>query len=463
MTAPLKHIRRAFVIGTGVSAKAAITQLIRFGLTVDVVDEEATEATRDWVEAAGATFIDLPAIDAFLAHALDYHLVVPSPAVAETHPVFQAAQAVDVPVWSEPELAFRLYPRRSIGVTGTNGKTTTTELIAAMLNASALTAHACGNIGEPVSAVAPQTAVDDVLVMELSSFQLRFADTLTPSIGVLLNIAPDHLDWHPSFGAYVAAKARMFTGQSSKDYAVCNANDPATHEMVDQGGTVVQFSATQPVALGVGNEHGMLTAVFGDTRLELLSVADIAHGNAPEHVVANVAAAATAALLAGASATAVSDIARSFTPGAHRLEHVGTDSNGVRYINDSKATNAHAAKAALRAVGRCVWLAGGVAKNTALDVLQPDLGRVDVALVFGEAAPKLAAVCHAAQVPVQQVATLEEAVVLAASLAQPHTTVLLAPACASFDQFVDYRDRGHKFAAAVAGVCDTRKGDDGAA
>jgi len=458
MSAPLQAIRTALVIGTGVSGKAAVTQLVRFGIAVDVVDEKADTAARNWVSAAGATFVDLPAIDAFLAGALTYHLVVPSPAVPETHPVFQAAKAVDVPVWSEPELGFLLYPRRTIGITGTNGKTTTTELINSMLNASGITAHACGNIGEPVCVVAPASAVEDVLVMELSSFQLRFAKTLTPSIGVLLNIAPDHLDWHPSFGAYTAAKTQMFVGQKSSDYAVCNADDPATITMADQGGTVVLFSATTPVPLGVGNHDGMLRAVFGDTVHDVVALSELSDGNPAEHVVANIAAAATAALLIGASIDAVREVARTFTPGAHRLNLVATDRHGVRYIDDSKATNVHAARAALRAVGRCVWLAGGVSKNVSLDALATDLGQVDAAVLFGTSAPQIAAVCASVGVPAHEVATLHDAVALAATLAAPDSAVLLAPACASFDQFTDYRDRGRQFAHAVETVTAELKG-----
>lgn len=452
MSAPLRNIRSALVIGTGVSAKAAITQLRRFDIAVTVADENADSAAREWVNAAGATFVDLPVIDAFLAGALTYHLVVPSPAVPETHPVFQAARAVDVPVWSEPELGFLLYPRRSVGITGTNGKTTTTELIHLMLNASGISAHACGNIGDPVCDVAPVSALDDVLVMELSSFQLRFAETLTPSIGVLLNIAPDHLDWHPSFGAYAAAKTQMFVGQKPSDYAVCNADDPATITVADQGGTVVLFSATTPVALGVGNHDGMLRAVFGDTIHDVVALSEIGDGQPPEHVVSNIAAAATAALLAGASLDAVREGARTFTPGAHRLHLVATDTRGVRFIDDSKATNVHAARAALRAVGRCVWLAGGVSKNVSLEALAEDLGHVDAAVLFGAAAPQIAAVCQKAGTPVHQVATLQEAVVVAATLAASNSAVLLAPACASFDQFKDYRDRGQQFAQAVHAV-----------
>lgn len=463
MTAPLQNIRRALVVGTGVSARAAITQLVRFGVHVDVVDEHITADAAAHVTALGADVIDGPVIEAFLSGALEYNLVIPSPGVPETHPVFRAAHAVDVPVWSEPELASRLFPRRTIGITGTNGKTTTTELVAEMLNASGITAHACGNIGPAVCDVAASSDVDDVLVMELSSFQLRFASTLTPSIAVVLNLAVDHLDWHPSFGAYAAAKAQMFTGQSPKDFAVANADDPATHELANQGGTCVMFSGVNPVATGVGVEDGTLVARFGETQFPVLATADIARGDAANHVVANVAAAATASLLAGATVEAVAAVARAFTPGAHRLQLVATDRNQVRYINDSKATNAHAAIAALRAVGRCVWLAGGVSKNASLSALHDALHDVDAAVVFGQAAKDLAQVCTEAGVVVHQVETLQDAVTRAATLAQPGTAVLLAPACASFDQFADYRDRGEAFTRYATAACMESKENDGAA
>jgi UDP-N-acetylmuramoylalanine--D-glutamate ligase len=447
---PLGTVRRALVVGLGTSGRAAIRVLAAAGVEVVVAEERPDHPAAAELTQAGITVhTGRPAAEA-LDDAID--LVVPSPGVPEGAPVLHAAAARGIPVWSEPELGLRRHPRELLAVTGTNGKTSTTELLAAMLAADGRDVRACGNIGTPVCEAAAEAPPDAVLVAELSSFQLRFAGQLRPRVGVLLNLAPDHLDWHPDLAAYGAAKARLWEAQQPGDWAVANADDPVTLALRDRHAPAgrAAFSGTGPVTRGVGVEDGVLVARLPaePAATALLAVTELPAPQAP-HLIANVAAAATAALLAGASCGAVGTAARGFRPGRHRLEVVATDPRGVRYLDDSKATNVHAATAALRAVGSAVWVAGGLAKGVDLAPLADELTGVHDAVVIGTAADELALVCERAGVPAHRAPTIEAAVALAAELARPGDDVLLAPACASFDQFASYAERGERFAAAA--------------
>jgi UDP-N-acetylmuramoylalanine--D-glutamate ligase len=445
---PLGAVRRALVVGLGASGRAAARVLADAGVEVVVVEERSDHPAAAGITGAQVTvLLGRPAVEALDA-ATD--LVVPSPGVPEGAPVLRAAAARGVPVWSEPELGLRLHPRPLVAVTGTNGKTSTTELLAAMLAADGRDVRACGNIGTPVCEAAADAPPETVLVAELSSFQLRFAGHLRPRVGVLLNLAPDHLDWHPDLAAYGAAKARLWEAQQPGDWAVANADDPATIMLRDRYAPAgrAAFSGSRPVPVGVGVEGGVLVARTSGGTTALLAVADLPAPQAP-HLIANVAAAATAALLAGASPAAVVTAARAFRPGRHRLEAVATDRRAVRYLDDSKATNVHAATAALRSVGSAVWIAGGLAKGVDLAPLADELAAVHDAVLIGTAADELAVVCDRAGVPAHHAPSIEAAVALAATLARPGDDVLLAPACASFDQFASYAERGERFAAAA--------------
>jgi UDP-N-acetylmuramoylalanine--D-glutamate ligase len=461
MTAPtppatpdaLEGVHRALVVGLGASGRAAVRVLRAAGVAVVVAEERTEHPAAAGTVAEGVTVhLGRPAVEV-LDPAVD--LVVPSPGVPEGAPVLRAAAERGIPVWSEPELGLRVHPRRLLAITGTNGKTSTTELLAAMLAAGEWDVRACGNIGTPVCEAAADAAPTAVLVAELSSFQLRFAGQLRPDVGVLLNLASDHLDWHPDLAAYGAAKARLWEAQRPGDWAVANADDPATIALCDRHAPAGRalFSGSGPVPLGVGVEDGALVARLPatDDPTALLAVADLPAPQAP-HLVANVAAAATAALLAGASPEAVVTAARGFRPGRHRLEVVARDPRGVRYLDDSKATNVHAATAALRAVGSAVWIAGGLAKGVDLTPLGAELTAVHDAVLLGAAADELAIVCDRAGVPSHRASSIEAAVALAATLARPGDDVLLAPACASFDQFASYAERGERFAAAAREV-----------
>ena len=462
-TAPgLPGVHHALVVGLGASGLAATRLLVGQGVTVTAVDEAADHAGADEARAVGATVVlGRPAVE-LLDGTID--LVVPSPGVPERAPVLQQAAAAGTTVWSEPELGLRVFPHDLLAITGTNGKTSTTELVAAMLAAGDRPVVACGNIGRPLSDAAGQTPPDTVLVAELSSFQLRFAETLRAMVGVVLNVADDHLDWHGDAGAYGRAKARIWVGQTTEDWAVANTDDPTSLALRDRyaSGRHAAFSGTRPVALGVGRRGDDLVLWGPDGAVtELLAVDDLT--SRASHHVANVAAAATLAALAGVEPGRIIEVARSYHAGAHRFETVAFV-DGVHYVNDSKATNVHAAAAALGAADDIVWIAGGLAKGVDLAPLGEHLGNVRSAMLIGTAADELAGICARAGVPSEHAGSIEDAVRRAQRLARPDGTVLLAPACASFVQFRDYADRGARFSAAVRSLAATTdEGDAGPA
>ncbi|MEX2549655.1 MAG: UDP-N-acetylmuramoyl-L-alanine--D-glutamate ligase [Nitriliruptoraceae bacterium] len=451
-------VDRALVIGAGSSGRAAARLLTGAGVDVVLVEERAPRSDTEAADLAASLDVEV-VFDRRANDVLDrgFDLLVPSPGVAETTPALLRAEAAGIRVWSEPELALRRYPRRVLAVTGTNGKTSTTELLTAMCVTDGMDAHACGNIGIPVSEAAAVSDPGATLVAELSSFQLRFTERLAPHVGVLLNLAPDHLDWHRDLASYRAAKARLFAAQTTTDWAVANDDDPTTVRIRD-GASVARrasFSASQEVEVGVGLRPavggGTLVAALPGEHHELLPVGALSHDGQPVplHRVANVAAAATVALLAGVSPDAVARAVRGQVPARHRFETVAIDRRGVRFIDDSKATNVHAALAALHAAGPAVWIAGGLAKGVELAPLAAGLGAVHDAVLIGAAADALVGVCEDAGVTAHRARDLEEAVTLAAQLAHPGDAVLLAPACASFDQFESYAHRGDVFTAAA--------------
>lgn len=435
--------RRVLVIGSGRSGLAAATVLADAGAQPVIVDEgEAPQQAPDLPAELSVIYGADPA-----GHLDGIDLVVPSPGVPEGADVIREAERRDIPVWSEPELGWRLAPRRLVGITGTNGKTTVTEMVFAMLTRAGMDAVACGNIGQPLSTAAAHAPADAVLVAELSSFQLRFCHELRPEVGVLLNLADDHLDWHGSMASYAAAKARLWRAQEPGDWAVANADDQRTLELLaDVPAGRATFGGEGSPATGVFRRDARLISNgIGEDRLVI--PIDQLVSDAPHHV-ANVAASATAALLVGAAPEAVAAAACDFRPGRHRLEVV-SEADGITWVDDSKATNPHAAAAALRAYPSVVWIAGGLAKGVDLQVLATELAAVHHAIVIGAAADALADVCASVDVPVAHATTMEDAVEQAHAVARSGDTVLLAPACASFDMFDGYADRGERFAAAV--------------
>jgi UDP-N-acetylmuramoylalanine--D-glutamate ligase len=441
--------RRVLVVGLGVSGAAAAAAAARAGAEVVATDAAGGEAVR----ARGRHLASL-GVDVRLATdgpdlLTGSDLVVPSPGVAQSSPILGAALRAGVEVWSEPELAWRLSGggTRLVAVTGTNGKTSTTELLGACLGAPS-----AGNIGTPLCDVLAVDRPPPLVVAELSSFQLRFASTLAPHVAVLLNVAPDHLDWHGDASAYADAKANVWARQGAQDWTVLNLDDPGTAALAERSpprARVVGFTLGAPAPGQVGRRGAAIVSRIGEPAVEIPVPAGL--GGAP-HRLANALAASAAALCAGAGPAAVARGLARHRPGPHRLEVVA-ERGGVRWVNDSKATNPHAAAAALSSYERVVWIAGGLNKGLSFDPLADLLAeRARYVITVGTAAPEIGELARRLALPVADAGTVAGAVALAAGVARPGDTVLLAPACASMDQFHDYSERGQAFRDAVAAV-----------
>jgi UDP-N-acetylmuramoylalanine--D-glutamate ligase len=374
---------------------------------------------------------------------LEQDLIIPSPGVPADVPLLQAARTKGVTIWSEVELADRFLHGRLIGITGSNGKTTTTSLVEHILKTAGFSTILAGNIGTPLIARVEQTSDETVAVVELSSFQLELIETFRPNISVFLNLTPDHLDRHHTLEAYGRAKARIFENQTEADSAILNADDPATTPLVPAKPHVYWFNRKQRVAQGAfvrGNE-----IVFRHDGQEeaVLNLKEIPLPGA--HNVENVLAAVAATYLAGAEPVAIAKGVRSFAGVEHRLEFVA-EISGVRYYNDSKATNVDATLKALDAFpGRILIVLGGKDKGSDYTVLQKPLReKAILALLIGAAADKIEKQMTGS-VAIERAGTIERAVEIASHAARPGDVVLLAPACASFDQFQNYEHRGRVF------------------
>lgn len=459
------------VVGLGITGEAVARRLAADG-AVTVVDDNPDAARfaerKAGLEALGVTVIGAPTPDQLAGLVAAADLVVPSPGVPEAHAVYGLAGEAGVPIYSEIELAGVAAAARGlplVAVTGTNGKTTVTTLIAEMFTAGGRRALAAGNIGRPLLDAVHEDV--DVVVAEVSSFQLRFTATFRPRVAVFLNVAEDHLDWHPSFTDYIAAKARMFANQAGDDLLVFNADDPAVAEAA-----VAAPARSVPFTLGPDrpraespqnlweNRPGSETDA-GSWRLEgdrlvrpdgtpLISVADLSRTG--PHDIANALASAAAAADLGVADDALSAVLGSFSGLPHRVTPVG-QSGGVTFVDDSKATNPHAALAALAGFDSVVLLAGGRNKGLDLGVLRQEAGRIRAVVAIGEAAGEVEA-CFAGVRPVRRAGSMAEAVRLGADLAEPGDTVLLSPACASFDWYSGYAARGDDFAREVAALLE---------
>ena len=374
---------------------------------------------------------------------LTQDLIIPSPGVAPEMVYLAAARAKGIPVWSEVELASRFLKGQLIGVTGSNGKTTTASLIAHILKTAHFPALLAGNIGTPLVARVEDTSDRSVSIVELSSFQLETIAAFRPHVAVLLNVTPDHLDRHPSLQAYGRAKARIFENQMEEDAAVVNADDALAAGYAPSRPQVFWFSRAKRPAQGAFL-RGQAVA-FRREGEEIVLLQREAIGLRGEHNVENVLAAAAASFLAGVRPGDIAEGVRTFAGVEHRLEFVA-EVRGVSYYNDSKATNVDAALKALDAFpGRVLVILGGKDKGSDYSLLQEPLReKALAAFLIGEAAQKIEKQV-AGSVPAVWAATLERALELAAERARPGDTVLLAPACASFDQFESYEHRGRVF------------------
>ena len=374
---------------------------------------------------------------------LDADLVIPSPGVPADAPLLQFAGRKGVTIWSEIELAGRFLKGRLIGITGSNGKTTTTSLVEHILKNAKFPTILAGNIGTPLISCVEKTSERTITVAELSSFQLELIEKFRPNISVFLNLTPDHLDRHHTVESYGAAKARIFQNQTEADSAVLNADDPGTTPYAPTKPQVYWFSRKQRVAQGAFAKENEILFRRDGVEEVILKLADIPLAGA--HNVENVLAAVAAARLAGAEPAAIAKGVRSFAGVEHRLEFVA-EIGGVRYYNDSKATNVDATLKALEAFpGRILVILGGKDKGSDYTVLQAALReRAILALLIGAAAGKIEKQI-AGSVAIEQTGTIERAVETAAHAARAGDIVLLAPACASFDQFQNYEHRGHVF------------------
>ncbi len=428
---------RAVVVGLGVSGAAAVEALVAEGAQVRVSEERPVELPASLLDLG----VELEAGGHAPEHLDDATLVVTSPGVPPDAPILGWAADRGLPIWGELELGARLCEVPYLAVTGTNGKTTTVELLAACLRAGGIDAIACGNVGHPFPTAARETHA--ALVVEASSFHLRFQETFHPRVSVLLNLAPDHLDWHGSFEAYRDAKARIFRNQSDGDTHIGNRDDPAAAGVSWAAPCAVRwFRSVRPVDGEIGYDHdGELVSRIGDgARLGWVD-GDRAGFRA------DAAAAAGAALAFGVSAPSIAAGIAGFEPLGHRGETVAVV-DGVPFIDNSKATNVHAALAALATVHDAVLIAGGRAKGVDLSPLTKARDHIVGVVAIGEAAPDLVAL-FGGVVPVERAASIEEAVVTAHRLVPAGGAVLLAPACASWDMFRDYTERGNRFAAAA--------------
>ena len=374
---------------------------------------------------------------------LDADLIIPSPGVPADAPLLQFARSKGITIWSEIELAYRFLKGRLIGITGSNGKTTTTSLIEHILRSAGFSTILAGNIGTPLISCVEESNEKTITVAELSSFQLELIEKFRPSISVFLNLTPDHLDRHHTLESYGAAKARIFENQTATDSGVLNADDPATTPYAPAKPQLYWFSRKKRVAQGAFVKESEVLFRREGTDEPILQLADIPLAGA--HNVENVLAAVAATWLAGAEPSAIAKGVRSFAGVEHRLEFVA-EIGGVRYYNDSKATNVDATLKALDAFpGRILIILGGKDKGSDYTVLQAPLReKAILALLIGAAADKIERQI-AGSVAIEQAGTLERAVETAAHAARAGDVVLLAPACASFDQFQNYEHRGRVF------------------
>ncbi len=447
--------RRVLVAGSGVAGAASADVLLGLGAHVVVMDRTETPAVARLSAAGAEVVLGEEPPPAILAAVDD---VVVSPGFAPHTPVARAALEAGRPVYSEPELAWRLRGPGApawLAVTGTNGKTTTTTMLASMLSAAGLRTAALGNIGEPLVHAA-LSGEYDVLAVELSSFQLYWSSTLAPQAGALLNLADDHLEWHGDFYAYAAAKVAVWRSAASDGVAIGNLDDPRVAALLrDCPGRTVGVRLGPPGPSEFGVVDGVLVdRAFSEDGVELAAAEAIRP--AGPHNVSNALHAAALARSHGVSVEAIRSALAGYEPKPHRNALVATVA-GVSYVDDSKATNPHAALASLTAYPRVVWVAGGQLKGVDVSELVATVApRLVGAVVLGVDREQVAQALrrHAPNVPVVDVSrtddgAMTDVVQAAARLAHAGDTVLLAPAAASKDMFSGYDERGDAFAAAV--------------
>jgi UDP-N-acetylmuramoylalanine--D-glutamate ligase len=471
------------VTGGGVSGFAAADALVERGarvLLVDGADPGASPALMERMHVLEILGVDARIgpehVTGLPSEQVD--LIVTSPGWRPDQPVLAAAAAEGVPVWGEVELAWRLRPAAGaapwLALTGTNGKTTTVQMLVAMLRAAGLRACSAGNVGTPILEAVLHPEPFDVIAVELSSFQLHWSHSIAPVASACLNVAPDHLDWHGSLEAYRAAKGKVY--ERTRIACVYNVDDPVTEDLVRQA-DVVEGARAVGFTLGVPGRSmvGLVDEVLADrafveqrdrSAAELGTLEDIAGGaTPPPHLVQNALAAAALARAVGVPPVAVRDGLRAFVPEPHRIAEVATI-DGVRFVDDSKATNPHAARASVLGYEKVVWVAGGLLKGADVDELVSAVAaRLRAVVLIGvdrgrvaEALQRHAPDVRVIDVPATDTEVMDRVVAQALDAARPGDVVLLAPAAASMDMFAHYGARGDAFAAAVHRLAERRAG-----
>ncbi|MBP6087154.1 MAG: UDP-N-acetylmuramoyl-L-alanine--D-glutamate ligase [Rhodoluna sp.] len=473
---------RAVVFGLGVSGFSVADTLAELGAKTLVVAEKAEEDLLDILDVIGVPHLTGEAARGVPKEVIDFKpdLIVVSPGIRPEHELLTWAANNAIEVWVDIDLAWRLRDKTErlahwFTVTGTNGKTTTVQLLTAMLNSGGIKAEACGNIGKPILDAIRDPEGFDALVVELSSFQLHYLGQIFPFSSAVLNLADDHLDWHGGFEEYRAAKAKVY--ENTVAACVYNVMDKSTESMVEDadvvdGARAIGFTLGIPTRSQVGFVEDILCdRAFLDDRannaLEIATLDDINQiGVMTPHLMANVAAATAMARSAGVEPDRIRDAIRTFRLDAHRIELVA-EADGIRWIDDSKATNPHAANASLASFDRVVWIVGGLLKGVDISSLvERHKSSLAAAIVIGadRSAVLDALAAKAPQVPVVEITAdagadvMQAAVQAAGRIATSGEVVLLAPAAASMDQFKDYADRGNRFAEAVRSLIGGDRG-----
>ena len=439
--------KRVLVVGLGVSGFATARVLAERGARVRVTEQSSGGDIEQRAEQLRSAGVEVETGGHDLS-GLDADVAIVSPGIPPDAPVIQALDGAGIRMISEIEAAFRLAECEFLAVTGTNGKTTTTSLLAAMLAEAGLPSLAAGNIGLPLVEAVARVGRGGAVAVEVSSFQLEGIESFRPRVAVLLNVAEDHTDWHGSFDAYVRAKARLIENQRPEDVFLPNDDDPRARSIAgDAAARVVPFSARRAPADGIGVDGARVLwrgrPVFAAAEVPGPGLA----------MLEDAVAAAGAALEFGVDPDSVARAVAGFRPLRHRLELVA-ENGGVRYVDDSKATNPHATISAVRGMTNVVLLAGGRSKGIDLSPLAETVPPVVGVVALGEAAPQIERTFEGL-VPVARAGSMSEGVRAASELAKPPATVLLSPGCASLDMYESYARRGDDFARAVRDLLST--------
>ena len=465
---------KALVFGLGVSGFAAADTLAELGAKTLVVAEKAEADLLDILDVIGVPHLTGASATGIPAEVIDFSpdVIIVSPGIRPQNELLVWAAEQGIPLWVDIDLAWRLRdktPRLAhwFTVTGTNGKTTTVQLLTSMLNQGGIKAEACGNIGKPILDAIRDPEGFDALVVELSSFQLHYLGEIYPFSSAVLNLADDHLDWHGGFEAYKAAKAKVY--ENTVVACVYNVMDKATEEMVENadvvdGARAIGFTLGIPTRSQVGFVEDILCdRAFLDDRannaLEIATLEDLSQiGVLTPHLMANTAAATALARSAGVDPADIREAIRNFRLDSHRIELVA-ETDEIRWIDDSKATNPHAADASLASFESVIWIVGGLLKGVDVaELVAKHAQKLVAAVVIGKERAQLleALATKAPGVPVFEILAdsgaevMNQAVAASMSVASAGDVVLLAPAAASMDQFKDYAERGQLFAKAVS-------------